>query len=229
MTATPIALRSTALVAALTAAFLLSSCAQVLISGATMGATMMYTDRRPSGMQVEDQTIEFKASGRVRDAIGDRGHVTVTSYNRIALITGEVPTDADRTAVDQAVARIEGVRSTINELAVMPASSLAARSNDLMLVGIIKASFVDAKDLHVNAFKVVVDRGTAYLMGSVTEREAARATDITRSISGVQKVVRVFHVVSEADLAGMPAASAAQPMTNGPVPASPAQTSPVRN
>jgi len=235
MTSAPLAIRGATLVVALAAGFLLSACAQLLISGATTGATVMYTDRRTPGMQVEDQTVEFKASRRVHDTIGDRGRVTVTSYNRVVLITGEVPFDADRTAVEQAVARVEGVRSSINQLAVMPASAVSARINDLVLVGKIKATYVDAKDLHVNAFKVVVDRGAAYLMGRVTEREAARATDLARRIGGVQKVVKIFNIVSEAELAGVrPANVPAQPPTfqsapvsSEPVQPSPAQPSPV--
>ena len=235
MTSAPLALRGATLIVALTAGFLLSACAQLLISGASMGATAVYNDRRTPGLQVEDQTVEFKASSRVNDTIGDRGRVTITSYNRVVLITGEVPVDADRAAVEQAVARVEGVRSTINQLAVMPASAVSTRLNDLMLVGKIKATYVDAKDLHVNAFKVVVDRGTAYLMGFVTEREAARATDLARRIGGVQKVVTVFRIVSEAALAGVrPANVQAQPTTvqsapvsSEPVQASPAQPSPV--
>jgi osmotically-inducible protein OsmY len=237
MTSAPLALRgATLVVAALAAGFLLSACAQLLISSATMGATAMYTDRRTPSMQVEDQTVEFKASSRVHDAIGDRGRVTITSYNRVVLITGEVPVDADRAAVEQAVARVEGVRSTINQLAVMPASAVSTRINDLVLVGKIKATYVDAKDLQVNSFKVVVDRGTAYLMGRVTEREAARATDLARRIGGVRKVVRVFSIVSEAELAGVrPANVQAQPTTvqsapfsSEPVQPSPAQPSPVQ-
>ncbi|MET0542636.1 MAG: BON domain-containing protein [Variovorax sp.] len=235
MTSPSVGLRGATLVVVLAAAFVLSACAQLLISGATMGATMMYTDRRTPGVQVEDQNLELKASSRVRDTIGDRGRVTITSYNRVVLITGEVPVDADRAAVEQAVARVEGVRSTINELAVMPAPAASTRINDLVLVGKIKATYVDAKDLQVNAFKVVVNRGTAYLMGRVTEREAARATDLARRIDGVQKVVRAFNIVSDAELAGVrPANEQAQPtplpsapVSSEPVQPSPAQTSPV--
>jgi osmotically-inducible protein OsmY len=167
----------------------------------------------------------------VHDAIGDRGRVTITSYNRVVLITGEVPVDADRAAVEQAVARVEGVRSIVNELAVMPASAVSTRMNDLLLVGKIKATYVDAKDLQVNAFKVVVDRGTAYLMGRVTEREAARATDLARRISGVRRVVRVFNIVSDAELAGgRPVNVPAQPTTvqSGPVSSQPVQSSPAQ-
>jgi osmotically-inducible protein OsmY len=230
MTSAPLNLRGATLAAALAAGLLLSGCAQLLISGASMGATAMYTDRRTPGLQVEDHSVEFTASGRVHDVIGDRGHVTVTSYNRVVLITGEVPTDADRVAVEQAVARMEGVRSIVNQLAVMPVSAVSTRLNDLMLLGKIKVTYADAKDLQVNAFKVVVDRSTAYLMGRVTEREAARATDLARRIPGVQRVVRVFNIVTDAELAGgRPPNVQTQPpaVQSAPVSSEPAQSSPV--
>jgi osmotically-inducible protein OsmY len=189
------------LVAALAVAQL-SACALV-VGGAMVGGTMVAIDRRTTGTQLEDQSIESKASSRIRELVGDRGHVIVTSYNRTVLLTGEVPTEADRTAVEQAVQRIENVRSTVNELAVMPPSSMSTRSNDSFLTGKVKATFVDAKDLQANAFKVVTERGTVYLMGRVTEREATRATDLARTVSGVQKVVRVFDIVTEAELADL--------------------------
>jgi osmotically-inducible protein OsmY len=165
----------------------------------------------------------------VNETIGSRGHVTVSSYDRVVLLTGEVPVDADRAAVEQAVARVQGVRSTINELAVMPPSAVSTRMNDLLLVGKIKATYIDAKDLQVNAFKVVVNRGTAYLMGHVTEREAMRATSLARRIDGVQKVVKAFNIVSDAELAGeRPASPPVQPTTVQAAPATsePAQSPP---
>ena len=168
-----------------------------------VGGTLMVTDRRTSGAQVEDQAIEIKAINRVREALGDRGHVSVTSYNRLVLLTGEVPAEADRLAVEQVLARVENVRSTVNDLAVMGNSSLTSRSNDTILTSKVKASFVDARDMLSNAFKVLTERGTVYLMGRVTEREAKRAANLARSISGVQKVVRVFEIVTEAELADL--------------------------
>jgi osmotically-inducible protein OsmY len=83
----------------------------------------------------------------------------------------------------------------------MGASSLTSRSNDALLSGKVKASLVEAKDLMANAFKVVTDRGTVYLMGRVTDREANRSAEVARSVSGVQKVVRVFELMTEAELA----------------------------
>lgn len=187
--------------AAVTAAASLAGCAPLLFGGAFVGGTMMATDRRTSGTQIEDQGIELKAMNRIRDALGERGHVSATSYNRIVLLTGEVQNEADKATAERAVSQVENVRSVVNELAVMGASSMTSRSNDLILAGKVKATFVDAKDLQANAFKVVAERGTIYLLGRVTEREAKRATELARSVGGVQKVVRVFEIISEAELA----------------------------
>jgi len=178
----------------------LGGCAALVVGGA-VGTALMVSDRRTSGVQFEDQAIELKAMNRIREAVGERGHISTTSYNRIALLTGEVASDADRSAIEQTVSRIENVRSTVNELAVMGSSSIAARSNDAILTSKVKASYLDAKDLHANTIKVVTERGTVYLMGRVSEREAARATELARGVSGVQKVVRVFEILSEAELA----------------------------
>ena len=188
------------LAAALLATQLLGACVPLVVGGAVMSG-MVAVDRRTSGTQLEDQSIELKAMTRTREAVGERGHVNATSYNRTLLLTGEVAADTDKVAVEQAVAKIEGVRTVVNELVVAGSSSLAARSNDAILTSKVKASFIDAKDVFANAIKVISERGTVYLMGRVTEREANRASDIARAVSGVQKVVRVFEVITEAELA----------------------------
>ena len=78
-----------------------------------------------------------------------------------------------------------------------------AIGHDAVLSSKVKATFVDAKDLQANAFKVVSERGTVYLMGRVTEREAEPATELARSVAGVQRVVRVFEILTEAELANL--------------------------
>ena len=188
-------------VAALTLAGTLAGCAPLLIGGAVAGGAVMFADRRTSGTQIEDQGIELKAGSRIKEAIGDRGHVNVTSYNRTALITGEVPTEADKAAVEASMARTENVRSTLNELAIGFPSSLVDRSNDALITGKVKASYVDARDIFANAYKVVTERGIVYLMGRVTEREADRGVAIARGVAGVQKVVKAFEIITEAELA----------------------------
>ena len=194
-------LRTAALV--LAAASVLPACAPVLVGGAMVGGALASVDRRTAGTQVEDQAIELKAAARVRELTGELAHINATSYNRIVLLTGEVPDAAARTAVEQAISRIEGVRSVVNELAVMGKTTLTARSNDAVLSARVKAGFIDAKDLQAQAVKVTTERGVVHLMGRVSEREAARAVEVARSVPGVQKVVRVFEILTEAQLADL--------------------------
>lgn len=193
--------RSLVLLTVLAASLLGSACAPLVVGGAMVGSALMVTDRRTSGTQVEDEGIEFKAGARLREQFGSRIHVNVNSYNRVALLTGEVPSEADRAAVERTVAQVENVNRVLNELAIAGSSSLTSRSNDVALASKIKLSLIDARDLISNAFYVVVERGTVYLMGRVTEREASRASEIARGVSGVQKVVRAFEVISEEELA----------------------------
>ncbi len=203
--------------ALLAASLLMTGCAALLIGGAVAGGTMVASDRRTTGAQVEDQTIEVKAGNAIGALLGDRGHVIVTSYNRMVLLTGEVPTEADKAAVEKAIAQQENVRSTVNDLAVMPTSALSSRSNDSILTGRVKAAFVDTKDLSVNTIKVVTERAVVYLMGLVTEAEARRAVEVTRSKGGVQKVVRVFEIISPAAASSpLPSATASAPATARP-------------
>ena len=181
----------------------LSACAPLLLGGAAVGGALMYTDRRTSGTQVEDEAIELKAINRLKERLGDRGHINVTSYNRLVLISGEASSEADRATAEQVLRGIENVNSVVNELAVSGSSSMTARSNDAILTSKVKATFLDTKDVQANAIKVVTERGTVYLMGRVTEREATRAADVARSVSGVQKVVRVFEILTEDELQGL--------------------------
>jgi len=194
-------------VAALAAASVLAACAPLVVGGVVVGG-LVATDRRTTGTLVEDQSIELKASSRVSE-LATLGHVSVVSYNRTLLITGEVPDANEKARVERAVAGIEGVRGVVNELGIGRNSTMGSRSNDTFIAGKISATLLDAPDLQSNAFKIVVERAVVYLMGRVTEREALRATEIARSISGVQKVVQMFEILTEAELAALGSATAA--------------------
>lgn len=197
----------------------LSACAPIVIGGAAVG-TLMAADRRTAGSQVEDEGIEMRASSRIREQLGDRVHINVTSYNRQVLLTGEAATSADAQKAEQIVLAVENVRSVVNDVGVMPNSSLSQRSNDTFITGKVRASFVDAKDLYAAAFKVVTERDVVYLMGRVTQREATRAAEIARGVNGVRKVVRVFETITDDDVrrgfAQQPASSQPAPVTQDP-------------
>lgn len=199
-----ISIRRTGLALVLAASTLttLTACFPLAVGGAVVGS-MVATDRRTTGTVVEDEGIELRATSRIREALGERGHVNVASYNRQVLLTGEVPSAQDKQLVEQIVTGVDNVRHIVNELAVMGNSTLTQRSSDSLVTGRVKASLVDAKELSANAFKIVTERGTTYVMGRVTAREARMATDVISSTPGVQKVVRILETISEDELARM--------------------------
>jgi osmotically-inducible protein OsmY len=177
----------------------LTACFPLLVGGAAGGA-LVAMDRRTSGAQLEDEGIELRSMARLRDNIGSRARVSVTSYNRQVLLTGEVLNENDKKLVEQVVSRVENVSGVVNELAIIDSPSLVQRSSDVLITGQVKALLIDAKDLYASAFKVVTERSTVYLMGRVTQREADRATEIARGARGVQKVVRILEIISEEEM-----------------------------
>ena len=192
----------------------LSGCiAPLLLAGGAVGGTVIVaTDRRTSGMQLEDETIELKAGQNLRYHLPDRAHINASSYNRTVLLTGEVASDADKAKAEQVVSKIENVAGVTNELEVGFTSSLSSRANDSLIAGKVKTALINAPDLFSNAYEIVVERGNVYLMGRVTEREANRAAELASGVSGVKKVVKVFEIISEQDLARLsqkPAAASA--------------------
>ena len=179
----------------------LTACVPLVLGGAFGGGAMVASDRRTSGTQLEDEGIELRALSRLQNPLGERSHINLTSYNRQVLLTGEVASAQDKQQIEKTVAGVENVVSIVNELAVMGNSTLTQRSSDTLVTARVKASLIDARDLSANAFKVVTERGTTYLMGRVTQREADRATEVVRAAPGVQKVVRMFEIISEQELA----------------------------
>lgn len=180
---------------------LLSACVgPLLVGGAMVGGTLLAVDRRTSGAQLDDEAIELRAANQIRSNLGTRVRVSVTSYNRQVLLTGEVPNLKDKQRVEEVVKSVESVLSVVNELAVLNSPSLMDRSADTLLTGRIKAMLLDARELQSNAFKIVTERNTVYLMGRVTQREADRATEVVRGTPGVQKVVRLLEIISEQEL-----------------------------
>ncbi len=205
-----------AIAIAIALAGLTAGCAPLLLGGAFVGTGIVATDRRTTGTQIEDEGIELRTASRIRE-LATLGQVSVTSYNRMMLLTGEVPGAAERTAVEQTAAKVENVRAVVNEIVIAPNSAFSSRSADGVLAAKVKATFVDAKDVQANAYKVVAERRVIYLMGRVTEREANRGAELASQVSGVAKVVKVFEIVSEKDLANPGFGTAAPISSSAPV------------
>ncbi|HXZ49942.1 MAG TPA: BON domain-containing protein [Usitatibacter sp.] len=175
------------------AAPLVQSCFPLAATGVAAGA-LMASDRRTTGIYIEDENIELKALGKLHDITG--AHVTATSFNRRVLLTGEVYDENVKKQVNDAVRGIESVREVIDETQIAGASSLASQGNDALVTSNVKARMLDNHgQFAVNHVKVVTEAGVVYLMGLVTHREGDAAAEIARTTSGVARVVKVFEYI----------------------------------
>ena len=182
-----------ALVLVATAVPALQGCVPLAVTGAAAGA-MMASDRRTTGTYIEDEEIEWKVVGRLREGFNG-AHVNATSYNRRVLLTGEAPDDYSRKKIEEVVRVIQNVKDVVNELQVAGASSLASRGNDSLVTSNVKARMVGDKKFSPSHVKVVTEAGVVYLMGLVTTEEGDAAVEIARTTSGVNRVVKVFEYV----------------------------------
>jgi osmotically-inducible protein OsmY len=170
---------------------LLNACFPVVAGGVGAGA-LMADDRRSSGIYIEDEEIELKASNRITEKLKDRVHVNVTSYNLTVLLTGQAPDEETKNSIGEVAKGVPNVRQVFNEIAIGAPSSFSERSNDTYITTKVKARMVDAQKFHANHVKVVTEAGVVYLMGLVKHKEADDATDIASTTSGVKRVVRMF-------------------------------------
>ncbi len=157
---------------------------------------LMLADRRNSETFVSDEAMEVRAGNRIGEKHGDKVHVNVTSFNRMLLLTGEVPSEGLKADVERIASGVPNVKSISNELAIAGPSSFGGRGNDSYITSKVKARFVDAGKFAPNHVKVVTEAGVVFLLGLVTQAEADAAVEIARTTGGVQKVVRVFEIIS---------------------------------
>jgi osmotically-inducible protein OsmY len=186
--------------AAATAAalLLLNGCVEMPLGGAALaGATV--ADRPTPGTQLADRGIELRAANRIDDRFGERVHVNVTSFNRYALLTGEVPDEPTRTEAETLSRGVPNVLGVSNDLQVAGKSSTTSRSNDTLITSKVKTRFADANRFNIFHVKVVTEAAVVYLLGIVTEEEAAAAVEIARTTAGVRKVVKMFEYCQPTD------------------------------
>ena len=184
-----------ALGAALVAAALVSAvtgCAPVVIAAGVGATAVVATDRRSTGAQVDDESIELKITTAIGSSYGNSIHVNVTSYNATVLLTGEVPSTAIKDDVVKVAKTTDRVKNVENYLVIGPLAELSGRTNDSYITSKVKARFVESDKLSTLNVKVVTERSTVYLMGIVSRDEGAAAAQIAATTSGVARVVKVF-------------------------------------
>ena len=183
-----------ALLVAVVPAF--QGCLPMVVAAGVGAGALVATDRRSTGAQVDDETIEVKITTGINNRWGDKVHVNVTSYNAVVLLTGEVPDAKVRNDVLTLANTTDRVHSVQNEIVVAVPTDMSQRTNDSYITSKVKARFVEANKFSATHVKVVTERGVVYLMGLVNRSEAASAAQIAATTTGVTRVVKVFEYIN---------------------------------
>lgn len=186
-----------ALAAALAAATL-AGCVPALVGGAVVGTTVVATDRRSAGIQLEDQAIEARVRSAITEHYGDKAQVTPSSYNRVVLLLGAVPDEATRQRVIRIVRAVQNVENVHDRLDVGQGRTVSTAANDSWISGQVRANLIGTSDLPSNTFVITTYRGTVYLQGLVTKAEGDAAARVASRVRGVRQVVTYYEYISEA-------------------------------
>ena len=180
----------------------LAGCAPLVVGGAAATTAAVASDRRTAGEQVEDKSIQMKVSHELARILGeDRGRYNVVSYAGRVLLLGDVPSEAEKQQAEEAASKVENVRQVLNQMRVGAITPLSVRSNDSWLTTKVTTALVNTKGVPTRTISVTTERGIVYLMGKLTPAEAQAAAKVAAGVSGVNKVVTAFQIVSPESLA----------------------------
>jgi osmotically-inducible protein OsmY len=184
----------------------------LLVGTAAVGGAVVATDRRSVGIQLEDTRIESRVNSALIDNIPKGAmNINVTSYNRKVLLAGQVKTAEQRALAEAVASKVENVREVVNELTVGELATLGDRTDDTLLAGKVKTALLGAEGVPTQVVKTTVEQGVVYLLGKVTPSEAEAAAKAASRVSGVRRVVKLFELITDQDVAAIKKSQAESP------------------
>jgi osmotically-inducible protein OsmY len=173
----------------------------MLVGGGAVTGAAIGRDSRTLQTMSDDVDIEFQAGQKLKDdAVTAKGtNISVTSFNRIVLLVGQVPSESIRARAEADVQTIGKVRRVYNLLKVAPLEGIMQLADDSRIEANVKARMTLASDLNSNNFKIVVENKVVYLMGYTTHEQAERALNVVRNSSGVVRLVNLIEYKSTDD------------------------------
>lgn len=173
---------------------LLQGCVAAAVVGGGALATKVAMDPRTTGTQIDDQTLELRVADALRKdkQLNEQAHISAVVYNGRALLVGEAPS-ADLKEVAVNLARgVKDVADVYDEIQIGEKVSFMQASKDTWITTEVKSKLFVNGNVKATDVKVVTENGIVYLIGKVTQSQAAAAVDVARQVNGVRKVVKVF-------------------------------------
>jgi len=195
----------------------ITACAPLVVAAVAAGTAVVVTDRRTTGTQLDDQTIQLRVANELSTALKDKPvHINVNSFDRKVLLTGEVPDEATKAKAGEIATASQNVRAVVNELVIAPPSTFSERAEDTGLGTKVRAAFINTREIAFNSIGIVTERQVVYLLGLVSQKEGDIAALVASKVSGVKQVVKVFDYGTQDQVDKRRAAEAAAPPATAP-------------
>jgi Predicted periplasmic or secreted lipoprotein len=178
-------------------ALLLGGCATV-IDSTTSEPISDNRGTRTAGQFIDDETAEVTIAVNLKKATPELkvSNINVKVYNGVVLIAGQVPSDEARQAAEKVATQHRGVKRVINQLEVAGKATVISEINDLTLSTQAKALVL--KELGRGVYQrtlITTENSIVYVMGFVTQTEAAALENVLSSVRGVKRIVRAFEYI----------------------------------
>jgi osmotically-inducible protein OsmY len=173
----------------------LQGCAAAVVAGGATAVTSA-NDRRTLGAQIDDKNVVLKAVRLLADdpATAEGSNINITSYNGVVMLTGQTASEQIRQRAGALIRPIDGVRDVQNQIRIGNNTALTTRTRDGWISTKVKSQLLADKQVSGLNIKVVTENAEVFLMGLVSEQEAAKAVEIARHVEGVARVVRAFEI-----------------------------------
>lgn len=176
--------------AVIAGAIILSSCTTV----ASSGASAIY-NHQSIEKSTHDQLVTLRSYQAI-DIDSDRfkdTNINVSTFNRVVLLTGQVRHQWQKDESEKLIRKkVAGIGEFYNLLVVESPPDPMTRINDTWITTKIKTKLIASSELDASQVKVITEKGTVFLMGTLQPKEAKVVIAAASETSGVQKVVKIF-------------------------------------
>lgn len=173
----------------------LQGCAEAVVVSGVGGLAVMH-DARSVKDRFHDHAIEKAARHAIAhdQELKEKGSISVASFNRTVLITGEVSSTALKNHLTRLVGKLGKVRRIHNEVKVVATPRGNSWTRDGFMAARIKARLF-FRDFDATRVRVVSDLGNVYLMGLVSHAESDQVAAMVADVDGIRSVTKVFEYV----------------------------------
>ncbi|WP_227675496.1 BON domain-containing protein [Psychrobacter submarinus] len=182
------------------ASLAITGCTTNYLTNSTNGTYGVPVTERTIPQRLLDRSIEHTAKINVyglQQDLQQNSRMSIDSFNSEVLLSGEVPTEALKTQIEQVVKSMPDVRKVYNELNVSVARGYSSTVQDGYITSKLLAKVAASDGVKSSQLKAVTNNGVVYIMGRMTPTQQSNLIDIANDTAGITELVLFTTLVND--------------------------------